>query len=70
MTELKGAVALVTGSSEGPEFHADRIGEFVDPHRVAAAYPAADSFAQIHARQIAGEFSIEVTPIQVPEVKA
>jgi 2-polyprenyl-6-methoxyphenol hydroxylase-like FAD-dependent oxidoreductase/catechol 2,3-dioxygenase-like lactoylglutathione lyase family enzyme len=55
---------------EGPEFHADPIGKFVDPDRVAAAYAAGETFEQIHARAIAGGFSPEVAPVQVPEVKA
>jgi catechol 2,3-dioxygenase len=54
---------------EGPEFHADPIGKFVDPDRVGAAY-AAGSFAQIHARAMAGEFAPEVAPVQVPGVNA
>ena len=55
---------------EGPEFHADPIGKFVDPDRVAAAYAAGETFEQIHARATAGEFSPDVAPAPVPEVKA
>ena len=55
---------------EGPEFHEDPIGKFVDPDRVAAAYAAGASFDEIHARAMAGEFSPETPPLQVPQVEA
>ena len=55
---------------EGPEFHADPIGRFVDPERVAAAYADGESFDEIHARAMKGEFSPDVAPIEVPRVEA
>ena len=44
---------------EGPEFHDDPIGQFVDPERVAEAAAAGASFEEIHARAMAGEFAPE-----------
>jgi len=47
-------------------FHANPIGVFVDPARVAEAAAAGDSFADIHARAMAGEFAPEQAPIEIP----
>ena len=55
---------------EGPEFHEDPIGKFVDPDRVAAAYAAGASFDEIHARAMAGELGPETPPLAVPQVEA
>jgi catechol-2,3-dioxygenase len=55
---------------EGPEFHADPIGQFVDPDRVAAAYAAGTSFDDIHARAMAGEFAPDAPPVELPTVEA
>jgi hypothetical protein len=55
---------------EGPEFHADPIGKFVDPDRVAEAFAAGASFTEIHARATAGELAPETPPLQVPQVEA
>jgi catechol 2,3-dioxygenase-like lactoylglutathione lyase family enzyme len=51
---------------EGPEFHADPIGKFVDPERVAEAHAAGESFAQIHARAMNGEFAPAAPPLELP----
>jgi 2-polyprenyl-6-methoxyphenol hydroxylase-like FAD-dependent oxidoreductase/catechol 2,3-dioxygenase-like lactoylglutathione lyase family enzyme len=51
---------------EGPEFHEDPIGQFVDPDRVAEAYAAGESFEEIHARAMRGEFAPETPPLEVP----
>jgi hypothetical protein len=51
-------------------FHEDPIGPFVDPDRVAAAYADGASFADIHARAMAGEFAPDTPPIDVPQVEA
>lgn len=45
---------------ESPAFHANPIGVFVDPDRVAAACASGESFEQIHARAMAGELAPEV----------
>ena len=45
---------------ESPAFHANPIGVFVDPDRVAAAFASGESFEQIHARAMAGELAPEV----------
>jgi catechol-2,3-dioxygenase len=55
---------------EGPEFHADPIGRFVDPDRVSEAYAAGASFADIHARAMAGEFAPATPPVAVPQMEA
>jgi 2-polyprenyl-6-methoxyphenol hydroxylase-like FAD-dependent oxidoreductase/catechol 2,3-dioxygenase-like lactoylglutathione lyase family enzyme len=55
---------------EGPEFHADPIGKFVDPERVAEAYAAGESFDSIHARAIKGEFQPDAPPVEIPQVEA
>jgi catechol 2,3-dioxygenase len=55
---------------EGPEFHEDPIGKFVDPDRVAAAYAGGSSFDDIHARAIAGEFEPDTPPVEIPQVEA
>jgi catechol 2,3-dioxygenase len=54
---------------EGPEFHADPIGQFVDPERVAAARAAGATFEEIHTRAMAGEFAPETPPLQLPQVE-
>jgi catechol 2,3-dioxygenase-like lactoylglutathione lyase family enzyme len=51
---------------EGPEFHEDPIGKFVDPDRVAEAYAGGESFAHIHARAMKGEFQPDVPPLEIP----
>ena len=55
---------------EGPEFHDDPIGQFVDPERVAEAAAAGASFEEIHARAMAGEFAPETAPLELPQVEA
>jgi catechol-2,3-dioxygenase len=55
---------------EGPEFHADPIGQFVDPARVAAAYADGTSFEEIHARAMAGELAPDSPPVEIPRVEA
>jgi catechol-2,3-dioxygenase len=55
---------------EGPEFHEDPIGQFVDPDRVAQAAAAGVSFAQIHARAMAGDLEPDTLPLEVPKVEA
>ena len=55
---------------EGPEFHEDPIGKFVDPERVADAAAAGASFEDIHARAMAGEFAPETPPVELPQVEA
>jgi 2-polyprenyl-6-methoxyphenol hydroxylase-like FAD-dependent oxidoreductase/catechol 2,3-dioxygenase-like lactoylglutathione lyase family enzyme len=51
---------------EGPEFHEDPIGKFVDPLRVADAYAAGESFERIHARAMKGELAPETPPLEIP----
>jgi catechol-2,3-dioxygenase len=49
-----------------PEFHANPIGVFVDPARIAEQAAAGEAFADIHRRAMAGELSPPVPPIELP----
>jgi hypothetical protein len=49
-----------------PEFHANPIGVFVDPARIAETAAAGESFAEIHRRAIAGELSPPQPPVEIP----
>ena len=51
------------------EFHANPIGVFVDPAKVASSAAAGASFAEIHARAMGGEFLPEAQPV-VPAAEA
>jgi len=47
-------------------FHANPIGVFVEPARVAEAAAAGATHAEIHDRAMAGEFAPEQAPIEIP----
>jgi catechol-2,3-dioxygenase len=47
-------------------FHANPIGVFVDPAKVADAAAAGASFADIHERATAGEFAPPAPPVDIP----
>lgn len=47
-------------------FHANPIGVFVDPAKVADAAAAGASFADIHERATAGEFAPAAPPVDIP----
>ena len=51
------------------DFHANPIGTFVDPARVADAAAADASFAEIHARAREGEFAPETPPVELPSAE-
>jgi catechol-2,3-dioxygenase len=52
------------------QFHANPIGVFVDPARVAEAAAGGATFAEIHARATAGEFVPEgPTPLDALEIE-
>jgi hypothetical protein len=51
---------------EGPEFHADPIGKFVDPARVADAHAAGEPFDRIHTRAMNNEFAPDTPPLEIP----
>jgi hypothetical protein len=55
---------------EGPEFHEDPIGQFVDPDRVAEAYAAGAAFEELHTRAMAGELAPDTPPVDVPKLEA
>ena len=48
------------------EFHANPIGVFVDPAKVADAAAAGASFDDIHRRATAGEFAPPQPPVDIP----
>ena len=47
-------------------FHANPIGMFVDPAKVADAAAAGESFAGIHERAMAGDFAPPAPPVEIP----
>ena len=49
-----------------PDFAANPIGVFVDPAKVAEAAAQGASFADIHTRATAGEFSPPAPPVEIP----
>jgi catechol 2,3-dioxygenase len=49
-----------------PDFHANPIGVFVDPAKIAERAAAGDSFADIHRSAMAGELSPSQPPIELP----
>jgi catechol 2,3-dioxygenase-like lactoylglutathione lyase family enzyme len=51
---------------EGPEFHEDPIGKFVDPDRVAEAYACGETHEQIHARAMHGDYAPDTPPLELP----
>ena len=50
------------------EFKANPIGVFVDPERIAADHVDGMSFAEIHAKAMAGGYAPEQAPVAIPEV--
>ena len=52
------------------EFKANPIGVFVDPARVAADHADGMSFAEIHAKAMAGGYAPEQAPVEIPEMKS
>jgi catechol 2,3-dioxygenase len=49
-----------------PEFHANPIGVFVDPARIADAAASGEPFDAIHRRAMAGELSPGEAPVELP----
>jgi catechol 2,3-dioxygenase len=47
-------------------FHGNPIGVFVDPAKIGEAAASGASFADIHARAMAGELAPEQAPIEIP----
>jgi catechol-2,3-dioxygenase len=50
------------------EFKANPIGVFVEPDRIAADHAAGMSFAEIHAKAMAGGYAPEQAPVEIPEM--
>jgi catechol-2,3-dioxygenase len=48
------------------QFHANPIGHFVDPEKVAAAAAAGEPFAEIHRRASADELAPAQPPVEIP----
>src|ERR1700751_3371842 len=51
-----------------PEFEANPIGMFVDPEQIAVDHRAGLSFAEIHAKAMAGGYAPAQAPVEIPEV--
>jgi catechol-2,3-dioxygenase len=52
------------------EFKANPIGQFVDPARIAADHAGGMTFAEIHAKAMAGGYAPEQAPVEIPEMKS
>ena len=50
------------------QFAANPIGMFVDPEQVAADHASGLTFADIHAKAMAGGYAPEQAPVEIPEV--
>ncbi len=50
------------------EFKANPIGVFVDPEQIAADHLAGMSFDEIHAKAMAGGYTPDQAPVEIPEV--
>ncbi|MGZ6639721.1 MAG: VOC family protein [Solirubrobacteraceae bacterium] len=50
------------------QFAANPIGMFVDPDQVAADHASGLTFADIHAKAMAGGYAPEQPPVEIPEV--
>ena len=50
------------------QFAANPIGVFVDPEQVAADHASGLTFADIHAKAMAGGYAPEQAPVEIPEV--
>jgi hypothetical protein len=48
-----------------PDFHANPIGVFVDPAKIAQASAGGEAFEEIHRRAMSGELSPE-QPVEIP----
>jgi catechol 2,3-dioxygenase len=52
------------------EFTANPIGQFVNPELVAADHAEGMSFAEIHAKAMAGGYAPQQAPVEVPEMSS
>jgi catechol 2,3-dioxygenase-like lactoylglutathione lyase family enzyme len=50
------------------EFKANPIGVFVEPDRIAADHAGGLSFAEIHAKAMAGGYAPKQAPVEIPEM--
>ena len=51
---------------ESEAFHANPIGVFVDPAKVADAAASGEGFERIHERAMAGDFAPPAPPVEIP----
>jgi catechol 2,3-dioxygenase len=51
---------------ESDAFHANPIGQFVDPEQIAAAAAGGESFREIHRRAMDGELAPPMPPVEIP----
>jgi catechol 2,3-dioxygenase len=51
-------------------FKANPIGVFVEPDKIAADHAAGMSFAEIHAKAMAGGYAPEQAPVDIPEMSS
>jgi len=52
--------------AESDAFHANPIGQFVDPEQIAAAAARGESFQEIHRRAMDGELAPAQPPVEIP----
>ena len=50
------------------QFAANPIGMFVEPEQIAADHASGMTFAEIHAKAMAGGYAPEQAPVEIPEV--
>ena len=48
------------------DFKANPIGQFVDPERIASDHAEGRSFADIHAKAVAGGYAPDEAPVEIP----
>ncbi len=53
-----------------PEFKANPIGVFVDPEQVAVDHADGMTFAEIHAKAMAGGYAPQQAPVEIPGASA
>jgi catechol-2,3-dioxygenase len=52
------------------EFKANPIGQFLDPEQVIADHQSGMSHAEIHAKAVAGGYTPEQAPVEIPEMSS
>jgi hypothetical protein len=52
------------------DFKANTIGQFVDPERIACDHAEGTSFAEIHAKAMAGDYAPQQAAVETPEMSS